>query len=350
MNVGFLEIDRGFENELQQIIYGSMLGTALGDSVGLYYEGLSRQKIAKKNPNFGQIDLIFGKGLFSDDTEHTIIVAQCLIESFYDEELFRKLLAKRMQLWFLALPAGIGFATMRGILKSFFLKKSGVFSAGNGPAMRSSLIGIMFGNDNERLKEFIKINTYLTHTDPKAYYGALTVAKATYLTAIDNRGRFFGTMKKLVKDEEFHKLLTEIEDSLELTTMEFAQRLGLEKGVSGYIYHTLPIAIHSWLRNGNDIKQAIIDVIKCGGDTDTTGAIVGGIMGAGTKSFPKEWSENIIDYPRNLKFLETLSIKLEEVIKNQKSQKAPKLSAIAIIIRNFLFIFLIFILAITRLF
>jgi len=33
-------------------IYGSLLGTALGDSVGLYYEGLSRQKIAKKNPNF----------------------------------------------------------------------------------------------------------------------------------------------------------------------------------------------------------------------------------------------------------------------------------------------------------
>jgi len=288
--------------------------------------------------------------MFSDDTEHSIIVAQCLIESFDDEKLFEKLLKKRMQLWLLALPAGVGFATMRGIFKSFFIKNSGVFSAGNAPAMRSSLIGLMFGKDDKMLKKFIKINTNITHSDPKAYYGALAVAKATYLSATNNREIFFETMQNLVNDEEFLALLRNIETNLHLSTMDFASKLGLEKGVSGYIYHTLPIALHSWLKNGDDVRQAIIDVIKCGGDTDTTGAIVGGIVGAGSKNFPKEWSDNIIDYPRNLNFLKKLSHKLDETIEAQSPLTAPRLSGVAIIIRNILFIFLVFVVGITRLF
>jgi len=33
-------------------IQGSIMGTALGDSIGLPFEALSRQKIAKKKPTF----------------------------------------------------------------------------------------------------------------------------------------------------------------------------------------------------------------------------------------------------------------------------------------------------------
>ena len=165
-----------------------------------------------------------------------------------------------------------------------------------------------------------------------------------------HREVFFETMQNLVKDEEFSVLLRNIETNLHLSTSDFASELGLEKGVSGYIYHTLPIALHSWLKNGDDLRMAIIDVIKCGGDTDTTGAIVGGIIGAGAKNIPKEWSSNIIDYPRNLKFLKKLSHKLNETMVAQSPLTAPRLSAIAIIIRNILFILLVFIIGITRLF
>jgi len=333
---------------LEEKIYGSIMGTALGDSMGLPYEALSRKKIAKKHATFESQHLFFGKGMFSDDTEHTLLLTQSLIESYDNPKLFKHLMRKRLQLWFLALPAGIGFATMRAIVKSFFSKNAGVFSAGNAPAMRSALLGLLYGEDNEKLKTFVKINTELTHTDPKAYYGALTVAKACYLASIQKEDEFFKEMKILVQDETFTQLLEGVQNALDLSTLDFAKTLGLEKGVGGYIYETLPIVLHEWLRNKADVKQAIIDVIRCGGDTDTTATIVGSIVGARTKTFPQKWMDGVVDYPRNLKFIETISSQLANVIQNQKVEKASSLSAIAIVLRNLLFLIIVLIVGVTR--
>lgn len=333
---------------LQQKIYGSIMGTALGDSIGLPYEVLSRKKIAKKQPTFETQNLFFGKGMFSDDTEQTLCVAQSLVESYDDGKLFKKLMKKRLQLWFLALPAGIGFATMRAISKSFFTKNSGVFSAGNAPTMRSALLGLLFGEDNEKLKTFVKINTEITHTDPKAYYGALAVAKAAYLASLHREDEFFTEMKSLVQDEEFRELLERVQSTLDLSTLDFAKELDLEKGVGGYIYQTLPIVLHSWLRNKDNLKQAIIDVVVCGGDTDTTGAIVGSIVGARTKVFPKKWIDGIVDYPRNVTFIETISLQLAKVVESKQVEKASSLSAMAIVFRNIFFLIVVLIVSVTR--
>ena len=332
----------------KKVIQNSIVGTALGDSIGLPFEALSRKKIAKKKPTFKKQSLFFGKGMFSDDTEQTLSVAQSLIESYDNVDIFKKGMRRRLQLWFLALPAGIGFATMRAIVKSFFVKKAGVFSAGNAPAMRSALLGILFGNNDVKLVEFVRANTELTHTDPKAYYGALAVAKASYLSSVDQEDSFFEVMKYMVDDREFLELLDEVEENLPLTSLEFAEKLGLEKGVGGYIYQTLPIVLHAWLRNRENLKQAIIDVVRCGGDTDTTGAIVGSIVGAKSKEPPSEWLEGIVDFPRDLAFMEELSIKLNDVFEDRKAQKAPRLSAFAIVFRNFLFLSIVLVVAVTR--
>ncbi|MCK5855634.1 MAG: ADP-ribosylglycohydrolase family protein [Sulfurovaceae bacterium] len=332
----------------QQIIYGSILGTALGDSIGLPFEALSRKKIAKKKPTFEKQSLFFGKGMFSDDTEQTLSVAQSLIESYDDEVLFKKLMKKRLQLWFLALPAGVGFATMRAIIKSFFVKDAGVFSAGNAPAMRSALLGMFFGHNDEQLQRFVRANTIITHTDPKAYWGALAVAKASYLSSLNRQDEFFEAMSVLVDNEEFLELLSKVENSLDLSSLEFADSLGLERGVGGYIYQTLPIVLHSWLRNKNDLKQAIIDVIRCGGDTDTTGAIVGSIVGANSQNVPKEWIEGIVDFPRDMAFIEKISFELANVLETKQTHKASSLSALAIVFRNVLFLMIVLVVAVTR--
>jgi ADP-ribosylglycohydrolase len=334
----------------REIIYGSILGTALGDSIGLPFEALSRKKIAKKSPTFKTQTLFFGKGMFSDDTEQTLSVAQSLIESYDNESLFKKNMKKRLQFWFMALPAGIGFATMRAIVKSFFVKEAGVFSAGNAPAMRSALLGLMFGDDNEKLKSFVRANTELTHTDPKAYYGALAVAKATYLSSLHREDEFFEVMSQLVDDREFLSLLQEVKSSLALTSLEFASKLDLEKGVGGYIYQTLPIVLHSWLRNRDDLAQAIIDVIKCGGDTDTTGAIVGSIVGANIKGkkVPQAWIDDIIDFPRDIEFINKVSSELATVEESKRTSKAPSLSALVIVFRNMWFLMVVLVVSVTR--
>jgi len=155
-------------------IIGCLLGTAVGDALGLPYEGLSRQRIRKIAPKINDHRFIFGKGMVSDDTEHTCMVAQSLIVSGGEEKQFTQ-----FKFWLLGLPAGIGFATLRGIVKlwiGFPAHCSGVFSAGNGAAMRSVIIGVCYGTVPGKLSELVKISTRLTHRDPKAEYGAMAVA------------------------------------------------------------------------------------------------------------------------------------------------------------------------------
>src|SRR5205823_1644411 len=53
-------------------------------------------------------------------------------------------------------------------------------SAGNGPAMRSALLGVCLGHDPPRLRAFVRASTRLTHTDPRAERGALLVALAAH--------------------------------------------------------------------------------------------------------------------------------------------------------------------------
>ena len=331
-------------------IYGSMMGTALGDSIGLPFEALSRQKIAKKSPTFKSQSLFFGKGMFSDDTEQTVMVAQSLIESYSDVDRFGRGMRRRLQQWLLALPAGVGFATMRAIIKSFVMREAGVFSAGNAPAMRSALLGVCFGSDDEKLEHFVRANTTLTHTDPKAYYGALAVAKAAYLSSIGQEDDFFMQMRVLVDDSEFEAILKSVEDNLSMATTDFALKLGFEREVGGYIYQTLPIVLHAWLRNPHNLQQAIIDVILSGGDTDTTAAIVGSIVGASGKTPPQSWVEGIVDYPISVQFIERNAKLLTKVMQEQKSTKAPSIPWPIALLRNLLFLVIILIVAIFRIF
>jgi ADP-ribosylglycohydrolase len=227
---------------LKNAIIGSILGTAIADAIGLPYEGLGRDRQQLLYPEITNHNLIFQRGLISDDTEHTCLVAQSLIISTGNVTVFQRDLAGRLQFWLLGLPAGIGFATLRAILKlwlGFPPKHSGVFSAGNGPAMRSPLLGVCFGHQPDRLKE-------------------------------------------------------------------------LPNGVSGYIYHTVPVVLQTWFRHPQDYRTAILEIIQCGGDTDTTAAILGGIIGAdvGKAGIPKPWITGMIDYPRSVKWMEKLGDRL----------------------------------------
>ena len=82
--------------------------------------------------------------MVSDDTEHTCLVAQALCAAPTDADRFARHLARGLRWWLLGLPAGIGSATLRATLKlwlGFPPARSGVFSAGNGPAMRSAILG-----------------------------------------------------------------------------------------------------------------------------------------------------------------------------------------------------------------
>ncbi len=333
---------KDFMNQENALI-GCLLGTAIGDALGLSYEGLSPQRSIKLYPAFNKYHFIFGKGMVSDDTEHTCFVAQSLINS--DIETFKSRFAWKLRFWFLGLPAGVGFATLRSIFKlwlGFSPNKSGVFSAGNAPAMRSAIIGVYYGHDRDKLKSFVKASTLVTHTDPKAEFGALAVALAASFKENISPQDYFNQLSELLKSEpaeEFLLLIKKAIDNIGDSSISFAQSLGFYKGVSGYIYQTMPIVIHVWLRNQEDYQSAILDIIRCGGDTDTTAAIVGGIIGArvGKQGIPQPWLENLWEFPRNIKWME----KLGQDLSCKKPQPLRFFVIPAILLRNFIFLIVV---------
>ena len=98
-------------------IAGSLLGTAVGDAIGLPYEGLSRARCARMLGKPDRHRFLFGHGMISDDTEHACMTAQALLVSNGDVALFRRRLATRLRHWLIMMPAGVGFATARAIIR-----------------------------------------------------------------------------------------------------------------------------------------------------------------------------------------------------------------------------------------
>ena len=337
----------------EQAIIGCLLGTAVGDAVGLACEGLPRRRQGRMFPHLDGPRLLGRRGMVSDDTEHACLVAQALIESAGDPDPFTRALARRLRLWLLGLPAGVGWATLRATLKLCVgvpPTRSGVWSAGNGPAMRSALLGICHGDDPARLRALVRASTRLTHTDPRAEIGALAVALAAHLASeapADLPGTFLYMLDGLLwgGDAGFLNLARRVADSVHAgeTTQAFAASLGAGERVSGYVYQTVPVALHAWLCFPRDYRRAVLAVVHCGGDTDTTGAIVGAIVGAavGTTTegggIPAEWRAALWEWPRTVGWMTRLGSQLAAVCAGGPAQRPLSLPFLPLLARNIVF-------------
>lgn len=330
-------------------LIGSLIGTAMGDAIGLPYEGLSRRRGAKMLGRPERHRLLFGRGMVSDDTEHACMTAQALITSDGDVALFRKDLARRLRWWLLPLPAGVGLATARAILRLWVgisPERSGVFSAGNGPAMRAPIIGAAT-DDLGALRALVRASTRLTHTDEKAEFGALAAALAAHLACRHERVRpddFLAQLGQLLngQGQAFLALMQATVQSVRQgqETSAFAESLGLGKGVSGYMYHTMPVAIHAWLAHPHDLRAAIVATVACGGDTDSTAAIVGGIVGAavGRQGVAPDWQNGLLEWPRSLAWMAQLGRVLGADPADNPKRRAPELPWGAVLPRNLFFL------------
>lgn len=299
-------------------IAGCLLGCAVGDAIGLPYEGLS----TKRAMRFARLPLrhrfVLGRGMVSDDTDHTIFVAQALIRSKGDVVLFRKVLAWRLRLWLLCLPAGIGWATLKGVIRLWLgFSRSGVFSAGNGPSMRSAIIGAAFATDAAARRSHVEASTLLTHTDPKAFAGALAVAEVAARIvegawakkpATEN---FIAMLASLSPEPGWSAAVNEMRDACEAQDpIALARdRFGSKNGVSGYVLHSVPFALVAWYHHFGDYRATIESITQAGGDVDTVAAIAGALAGAtvGARGIPPEWVNDVADWPHGTAYIRALS-------------------------------------------
>ena len=311
--------------QLESIFAGVLLGTAVGDALGLPRENMSAARAKRwwrSEPLRHRF--ILGRGMVSDDTEHTCLVAQALLASGGISEQFGIELAARLRWWLAACPAGLGRATLLGTLRlwcGYHPANSGVYSAGNGPAMRSAMLGIWAGEDVDYLRTLVHISTHITHTHPDAEHGALAVALSARFAARNRTAHF--NPHELLAELKHHMPVGAMSGQLDLvarhlasnsTPEVFAAELGCRQGVSGYVLHTVPAALFCWLKFPHEFPTAVEQVIQLGGDTDTTGAIVGALAGVvhGATAIPPAWLDGLWEWPRSVDWMKRLALRLSE--------------------------------------
>lgn len=344
---------------LSEVVAGCLIGCAVGDALGLPFEGINARRLEKLKLLPLRHRLLLGRGMLSDDTEHICMTAQSLSRSGNDSNAFGRALAWELRKWFLSIPPATGLATLRACVKliaGFPYTTSGIYSAGNGPAMRSPILGVLLSANNLQIAPYVGVCTRITHTDPKAYWGSLVVAFAAaraaegelvkprdFLQGVAVLGRTQGDA--IGSFEELYRILELVCESVESgeSTRQFAAAQGWGKGISGYIYQTVPAVIHAWLANQADFSRTIGSIIECGGDTDSTAAIAGALSGAqvGVQGIPAAWVDGVIDWPRSIDWIHRLSDATSASAYGSATVDTPGLFYPAVLLRNLFFLLVV---------
>ncbi|MFN3649514.1 MAG: ADP-ribosylglycohydrolase family protein [Armatimonadota bacterium] len=322
---------------------GTLLGTALGDALGLPAEGMPAHAISRR---FGRLDryrLLGATGFVSDDTEQSALVAQSLVRHPRDAEACARDFRRALLGWFLRLPWGVGLATVRACLKAAVgMRRTGVRSAGNGAAMRAAVVGVYFRDRPEERRRFGRLLAEVTHTDPRAVDGALFTAEVAALCARAerfDRSALTAACAALLDDPAL-VTATELRTALaaaiesagqETSTADAAARLG----TSGYVVHTVSFALFCLLRHGADPLNAVVETVNAGGDTDSIGAVVGAWVGAlhGEAGLPLDRVDRIHDGPFGPSHLRALASCLAQV-RGGERVPPPRYSVAAALGRN----------------
>jgi len=104
------------------------------------------------------------------------------------------------------------------------------------------------------------------------------------------------------------------------------------------MYHTVPVVLFAWFRwLEAGFERMLVEVLNCGGDVDTTGAIAGAMAGAsfGVSAIPKEWREGIADWPLSRALLHDYVDCLNE------DREAPGIFPLFSFFRNLLFLIIV---------
>lgn len=306
-----------------EAIHGLLLGIAIGDSLGLPREGLTRRAAARI---FGVPPLKYrlwpGAGFYSDDTQLAFIAAQAVLQSRSQQDTFHRQFLRRLRWWVLSIPVGIGKGTFLAGLKVWVRgvdKSQGVWSAGNGPSTRALLLGVVLHNTGHRFLVWAKDSAAKTHRHPLAGDAAMALATTAQIAAVNPSGRLdslsaLETIAGVVRDDKFRAQILELRTFLEKrrSPRAVAVHFGWKRGISAFIVPTAIIAIYCFLRYSDNYRRAVESAIMLGGDTDSVGAIVGGLVGAhiGASALPKELVSGLADWPHDRDWIKDMADRL----------------------------------------
>ncbi|MGQ9643784.1 MAG: ADP-ribosylglycohydrolase family protein [Ignavibacterium sp.] len=285
-----------------------LFGVAVGDALGVPVEFKSRQTI-KQNP---VIDMIgYGTynlppGTWSDDSSLTFCLAEALTKDFDLNTIGQNFVKWYQENYWT--PHGhvfdIGIVTRQAIIRLAKGEKpelAGGFEEsdnGNGSLMR--ILPLLFYLLDKPISERYDITkkvSSITHGHIRSviacfYY--LEFAKQI----IEGKDKF--EIYRNLQTEVLNYFTTLTINQTEIALFDRLLKSDIHKlnenqiQSSGYVLHTLEASIWCLLTTDN-YKEAVLKAVNLGNDTDTTGAVTGGLEGLlyGIDNIPTNWIKQI---------------------------------------------------------
>ena len=306
-----------------------LLGGAIGDALGYPVEFLLKDIIKLKYGNGGITDLQLqnGKSLVTDDTQMTFFTSDGLLKSIkkgYGEntEPDYNIIYKSYQNWLntqtkdgkklnenqgwvtdikglyaLRAPGNTCLGSLRkGIAGS--IEKPINESKGCGGVMRAAPAGLIYYKNPELAFKVGAQCAALTHGNPSAYLPAgvmaSIIANIIQGKSLENSvNNSMEILKKYKGHEDTLYLLKKAKlfAKSDIVPTEAIKRLGA--GWHGD--EAIAISVYCALKYQDNFKQALITAVNHDGDSDSTGSMVGNILGAylGKEKIPANWVNKV---------------------------------------------------------
>lgn len=331
-------------NNLRDKCRGSLISGAIGDALGYPVEFVysfeeikakyGEEGITEYDKSYPWLDEEFNQALFSDDTQMTLYTAEGLLEAERSGKPIVATICNAYLAWFgrqagnkvkisydselskideLNQRRALGNTCLSALLSIYNGKDPMNSSKGCGGIMRVAPIGLYGATHGWSLEEAAKLAgeaAELTHLHPLSTYSSAALAVIVQICASEEGTVDVSRFKSIVGKslevvsgvygadasamEDFQKLIQkalQLEDNL-LRDWEI-----IENGLGGgwVAEETLAIAVFSVIRHINDFNACMICAVNHGGDSDSTGAVAGNIIGAiiGYEAIPDKFTKSI---------------------------------------------------------
>lgn len=318
---------------------GCLIGGAAGDALGYAVEFLRERQIFRKYGERGitEYELTDGVARFSDDTQMTLFTAtglllgttcgmtrgnlgsyaECINHAYLDwlktQEQRYPLPDERHFSWLVNVPELFSpRAPGNTCLSALHAGGNGTpekplnNSRGCGGVMRVAPIGLYF-NDRERdIRDICRIGAEaaaLTHGHPLGWMPAAALVQIIHEVSQDNAILLEAVLHALnTLDEMFPEskerdsFTSLIETAIDLASGNMDDLDAIHQLGEGWVGdEALAIAVYCALKYSGDIDKTLIAAVNHNGDSDSTGAIAGNIIGAqvGLSGIPEKYTAKL---------------------------------------------------------
>lgn len=287
-------------------IFGGLLGHCVGDMLGVPVEFSSRKERENDPVNEMRANGTYSQpfGTWSDDTSLSL----CLIDAIgkggdyktiadnFIAYMERGKFTPGDELFDIGRTTQLSIERMKQGVSPIECGMKSENDNGNGSLMR--ILPLAFLKDkysDGQMKEYVKNVSSLTHGHIRSIIACEFYVEMAYqLYKGASKEESYNAAVRYVLDEYGHIFPEEIAIYSRILKENISDYSKSEIKSSGYVVDSLEASLWAFL-NGKSFEDVVFAAINLGGDTDTIGAIAGGLAGMyyGLSSIPYRWIQSI---------------------------------------------------------